>query len=69
MRKIILLIIAVFVYPSIYGQTVAALYDHKEYEALTKLEDQADTLTGEEFYQVGFAFFQLEKDDKAVFLL
>ena len=66
MRKIILLIIAVFVYPSFYGQTVAELYDHKEFEALTKLEDKEDALTGEELYHVGFAFFQLENDDKAV---
>ncbi|MDN3676456.1 hypothetical protein QWY90_03940 [Flavobacterium paronense] len=66
MRKIILSIIAVFVYPVFYGQTVAELYDHKDYEALTKLEDKADALTGEELCQVGFAFFQLEKDDKAV---
>ncbi|WP_264520595.1 tetratricopeptide repeat protein [Flavobacterium sp. N1994] len=66
MRKIILSIITVFVYPQFYGQTVAALYDQKEYEALIKLEDKADALTGEELYQVGFAFFQLENDDKAI---
>jgi tetratricopeptide (TPR) repeat protein len=66
MRKIIPFIIAVFVYPELYGQSVAALYDHKEYEALTKLEDKANTLTGEELYLVGFAFFQMENDNKAV---
>ena len=66
MRKIILFIITVFVYPDFYGQTAAELYEHKEYEALTKLEDKADTLTAEELYLVGFAFFQLENDDKAV---
>jgi tetratricopeptide (TPR) repeat protein len=66
MKKIILFIFAVLVYPVGYGQSPTELYNSKDYQALVKLEDKANTLNGEELYMVGFAFFQLENDDKAV---
>lgn len=66
MKKIILFIFVVLVYPVGYGQSPTELYSKKDYEALVKLEDKADTLNAEELYMVGFAFFQLENDDKAV---
>lgn len=49
------------------GQTTSAeLYSNKDYQALSKLAENDSALNGEELYQVGYAFFQLEKDDKAV---
>lgn len=66
MKKIISFIFAVLVYPVLYGQSPTELYNSKDYEALTKLEDKADTLNGEELYMLGFAFFQLDNDDKAI---
>lgn len=66
MRKIILVIFAVLMYPVLYGQSPTELYSNKDFEALIKLEDKADSLNGEELYMLGFAFFRLENDDKAV---
>lgn len=66
MKKIILFIFAVLVYAAGYGQTPTELYNSKDYEALVKLEGKADSLNAEELYMLGFAFFQLENDEKAV---
>ena len=68
MRKVTIFIFTVFYYFVTYGQTpsVATLYSSRDFEALIKFEDKADTLTGEELYMVGFAFFQMENDSKAV---
>jgi len=51
-----------------YGQpkTTADLYDSKDFEAIIKLEEKGETLTPEEFYMVGYAFFKLENDTKAI---
>lgn len=66
MKKIIPIIFILLVYPLLYGQDIAALYQDKDYKALVQLEGKADTLTPEQLYMVGFAFFQLENDDKAI---
>jgi len=66
MKQIITIIVAVLVYPVIYGQSISELYKSKDYPALIKLEDKGDTLTTEELFMVGYAFFQLENDEKAV---
>src|SRR6185369_11676198 len=42
------------------------LYKNRNYEELVKLEMKADKLTPEELYMVGYAFFQLENDNKAI---
>lgn len=66
MRKVTILLFTALLSTVLCGQTTADLYDSKDFQALTKLENKADTLTAEELYMVGFAFFQLEKDDKAI---
>ena len=66
MRKVTIFIFTALLYSSVWGQTTADLYNNKDFQALTKLEDKADTLTAEELYLVGFAFFQLENDTKAI---
>ena len=67
MRKVTLLIFNSLLSTAIYGQnTTADLYNSKDYLALSKLEDKESALNAEDLYRVGYAFFQLEKDDKAV---
>ena len=67
MRKVTMLIFNALLFTSIYGQnTTADLYNSKDYLALSKFEDKESTLTAEDLYRVGYAFFQLEKDDKAI---
>ena len=68
MRKVTIVFFTALFYIVTQGQTitVANLYSNKDFETLIKLDDKADTLSGEELYMVGFAFFQLEKDTKAI---
>ena len=66
MKKLILFIFSVLAFPLLYGQSVTELYNNREYQALVKLEDKSDAMNGEELYMLGFAFFQLENDDKAI---
>lgn len=49
-----------------FGQNVAELYNKKNFPELIKLESQADKLSADELYMVGFAFFQTENDLKAI---
>ena len=68
MRKVTIFIFTALLCFVTHGQTptVANLYSSRDFESLIKFEDKSDTLTGEELYMVGFAFFQMEKDNKAI---
>lgn len=66
MKKLAIFILAVLLYSCSYGQTVTELFDNKDYQELAKFESKADKLTADELYMVGFAFFQLEDDNKAI---
>jgi len=66
MRKIITFTIVILFSSLTYGQTVKELYIQKNYTELSKLEKDSAKLTPDELYRVGFAFFQLENDRKAV---
>jgi len=66
MRKITLITLTIWFYSFSYGQTVTELYSNKNYQELVKLENKADKLTQDELYMVGFAFYQLENDSKAI---
>jgi tetratricopeptide (TPR) repeat protein len=66
MRKITTFILTILLYSYSYGQTVTELYNNKNYQELVKLETKTDKLTADELYMVGFAFFQLENDNKAI---
>lgn len=66
-RKVTVIIFISLLCTAMYGQTTTAdLYANKDFQGLIKLEEKVETLTGEELYMVGFAFFQLENDDKAI---
>jgi tetratricopeptide (TPR) repeat protein len=66
MRKTATFILTILLYSFSYGQTATELYNNKNYQELVKLENKADKLTPDELYMVGFAFFQLENDNKAI---
>ena len=66
MKKITILIFTIFLYSYSYGQTATELYNSKNFQELVKLETNVDKLTADELYMVGYAFFQLENDNKAI---
>lgn len=66
MKKTATFILTILLYSFSYGQTATELYNNKNYQELVKLEKKADKLTPDELYMVGFAFFQLENDNKAI---
>jgi tetratricopeptide (TPR) repeat protein len=67
MRKVTIFIFTALLYNATHGQiTTADLYNSKDYQALVKLEQKSDGLTAEELYMVGYAFFRLENDNKAI---
>lgn len=67
MRKTTLLFFSALLSIASYGQTTTAdLYNSKDFQALIKLDAKADSLTAEELYMVGFAFYKLENDQKAI---
>jgi tetratricopeptide (TPR) repeat protein len=66
MRKILSFIFTVLLYSFSFGQTPTELYNDKNYQELVKLEKKSDKLKPDELYMVGFAFFQLENDNKAI---
>ena len=66
MRKIITLTFAILLCSLSFGQTTNELYIQKNYKELSKLEKDSAQLTPDELYMVGFAFFRLENDTKAI---
>ena len=66
MRKIVTLTFVILLCSLSFGQTTRELYNQKNYTELIKLEKSADKLTPDELYMVGFAFFQLGNDNKAI---
>jgi tetratricopeptide (TPR) repeat protein len=48
------------------AQTIEELYNNRSFEELIKFADKSEGLTGEQLYCVGYAFFQLENDAKAI---
>jgi tetratricopeptide (TPR) repeat protein len=68
MKYALIFLLLILWQPVAHGQSPRQLFDTKDFSALIKLEDRADKLTAEELYMVGFAFFRLEKDEKAITL-
>ena len=66
-KKVFLFIITILLCSAIQGQTkIGELYQSKDYLTITAFADKESSLNGEELYMLGYAFFQLEKDDKAI---
>ena len=66
MKKSAIFILTILLYSFSYGQTIKELYNNKDYQEIIKFEKKAEKLTPDELYMVGFAFFQLENDRKAI---
>ena len=61
-----LTIILTFLFGIINAQTVEELYNNRDFKELIKYADKSEELTKDQLYCVGYAFFQLENDKKAV---
>lgn len=66
MKKILSIILSTLICSFSYAQTAKELYNSRNYQELIKLEKKADQLAPDELYMVGFAFFQLGNDSKAI---
>jgi tetratricopeptide (TPR) repeat protein len=66
MRLILTLILIGLLHSLSYAQTIIELYNKKDFQALIKYENKADQLAPQELYMLGFAFFQLENDNRAI---
>ena len=64
MKTCFSLLLALGFYFSASSQTITELYQKRDYKELVKKESK--DLTGEEFYMIGYAYFQLENDKKAI---
>lgn len=49
-----------------HSQSIQELYTNNEFEKLTFYAGKTDSLTKEDVYCIGYAFFQLENDKKAI---
>ena len=61
-----LTIILTFLFGIINAQTVEELYNNRDFKELIKYADKSEELTKDQLYCVGYAFFQLENDTKAI---
>lgn len=61
-----LTIILIFVFEILNAQTVEELYNNRDFQKLIKFADKSEELTKDQLYFVGYAFFQLENDKKAI---
>ncbi|OBQ50219.1 hypothetical protein JJL45_11805 [Tamlana sp. s12] len=59
-------ILLTFLFGIINAQTVEELYNKRDFKELIKFADKSEDLTKEQLYCVGYAFFQLENDKKAI---
>jgi len=66
MKVITTFALIVFLFSFSNSQTVSELFNSRDYQELVKFEKKANKLSPEELYMVGFAFFQLENDNKAI---
>jgi tetratricopeptide (TPR) repeat protein len=60
------IILTILIYSFSYGQTITDLYNNHNYRELVEFGTETKKLTPEELYMVGFSYFQLENDNKAI---
>jgi tetratricopeptide (TPR) repeat protein len=61
-----LTIILSFLFGILNAQTVEELYNKQDFKELIKFADKTEELTKDQLYCVGYAFFQLKNDTKAI---
>lgn len=64
--KLILGLILILASNLVHSQTVEELYNNRNFPELIKFADKSEDLTKDQLYCVGYAFFQLENDKKAI---
>jgi tetratricopeptide (TPR) repeat protein len=64
--KLTYIIILIFTFSILKSQTVKELYQKQNFKELIKFVDKTDELDKDELYCIGYAFFQLENDKKAI---
>lgn len=64
--KILLLSFSILMVGFVNSQSIEELYETQNYQEIIKFEDQADKLPKEDIYIIGYSFFQLENDKKAI---
>ena len=64
--NLLFVFILLFAFSNAKSQSVAELYANRNYEELVKFADKTERLNSQDLYSVGYAFFQLENDLKAI---
>ncbi|PCJ64905.1 MAG: hypothetical protein COA58_11580 [Bacteroidetes bacterium] len=64
--KLTFLLILTFVFGFINAQTVEELYTNQNFKELITFASKSEELSKNQLYYVGYAFFQLENDKKAI---
>lgn len=56
----------IFSFSFTFSQSIESLFEQQKYDDLIKYETKTDSLSGEELYYIGYAFFRKENDEKAI---
>lgn len=56
----------IFTYSTFFSQKVLKLFNEQNFDEIIKMEKDSETLSGEELYYLGYAFFSKENDLKAI---
>ena len=64
--KLILGLILSLLFNFAHSQTIEELYNSRNFPELIKFADKSEDLTKDQLYYIGYAFFQLENDKKAI---
>ena len=65
-KKLFICFAFLFSFGLAHSQSIQELYTNSAFEKLTFYANKTDSLTQEEVYCIGYAFFQLENDKKAI---
>lgn len=64
--KTLLSALSIMMFGLVHSQSIEELYAAQNFQEIIKFEDQSDELTMDELYILGYSFFQLENDKKAI---
>lgn len=65
MKKIYILVF-IILYSISFAQTLTRLFEQQKFDELISYQNKTETLSGEDLYYVGYAFFRKENDVKAI---
>ena len=66
MKKIMSLLLVLIVSINLEGQTIQESYKKHDFKKVIQSEEKANTLSSEELYDLGYSFFRLGQDEKAI---